>query len=258
MNIIPRHPLTTDRRDSLVLLLAWAAGSVDAIGYFGLDHVFTANMTGNTVLLGLALGQGHVLDALRNLVALAGFVGGVGIGALVGEGADPATREGDWDRRVTGIVLLETAVMAAFTLTWHLSELPRGPRALQWLIFLAALAMGLQSSGVRRLKLPGVATTYVTGTMTSLFTGLTTRFHETARGGTVFAALRETLRWNHQTRMQASVLILYALSAVLSGLFQLRLPALVAVTPLLALAAVVITVALSKGQPPAPTGEAGD
>jgi uncharacterized membrane protein YoaK (UPF0700 family) len=51
--------VTRRRRDSLVLLLVWAAGSVDAVGFFGLNHVFTANMTGNTVLLGLSLGQGR-------------------------------------------------------------------------------------------------------------------------------------------------------------------------------------------------------
>ncbi len=38
----------------MLLMLTWAAGSVDAISYLGLGHVFTAMMTGNTVLLGLA------------------------------------------------------------------------------------------------------------------------------------------------------------------------------------------------------------
>ena len=39
-------------RDLLLLALTWAAGNIDAIGYLGLGRVFTANMTGNTVLLG--------------------------------------------------------------------------------------------------------------------------------------------------------------------------------------------------------------
>lgn len=251
MRIIPMHPLSANRRDSLVLLLAWAAGSVDAIGYFGLDHVFTANMTGNMVLLGLALGQGHVLDVLRNLVALLGFVLGIGVGALVGEGSGSASREGDWDNRVTRIVVLETAALAAFTLAWHLSAMTHEGRAMELLILLSSLAMGLQSAGVRRLKLPGVATTYVTGTMTFLFTGLTTRFHQTLRTGSVLGAFRETFRWNHQTRIQASVLVIYGFSAVLSGLFQIHLPALVAVTPLVALMAVFLIAVLSKGQPAA-------
>jgi uncharacterized membrane protein YoaK (UPF0700 family) len=115
------------------------------------------------------------------------------------------------------------------------------------------MAMGLQSAGVRRLNLPGVATTYVTGTINFLVTGLTTRFYDTLRTGSLFAAIRETFRWTHQTRMQANVLVIYGFSAVLSGLFQLRLPALVAVTPLLALVAVLVAVVLSKDQPPAQT-----
>jgi uncharacterized membrane protein YoaK (UPF0700 family) len=45
------------RRDILLLVLTWAAGSVDAISFLALGRVFTANMTGNTVLLGLHLAQ---------------------------------------------------------------------------------------------------------------------------------------------------------------------------------------------------------
>jgi len=37
------------------VILCWIAGYVDAIGYFRFGHVFTANMTGNTVLLAASL-----------------------------------------------------------------------------------------------------------------------------------------------------------------------------------------------------------
>ena len=40
-------------------MLTAAAGSTDAISYLGLGRVFTANMTGNLVLLGVAIGQGQ-------------------------------------------------------------------------------------------------------------------------------------------------------------------------------------------------------
>ena len=61
----PTMWLLSDKgRDTMILILAWAAGSLDAIGYLGLGHVFTANMTGNAVLLGLALGQGYGVAAL--------------------------------------------------------------------------------------------------------------------------------------------------------------------------------------------------
>ncbi len=75
----------TGGRDAMVLLLTWAAGSVGAISYLGLGHVFTANMTGNTVLLGLAVGQGQGFAALRSVVALGGFALGAAIGAIVVE-----------------------------------------------------------------------------------------------------------------------------------------------------------------------------
>lgn len=60
----------------MLLILTWAAGCVDAISYLGLDRVFTAMMTGNTVLLGLALGQGEIQAALPSILALTGIAAG--------------------------------------------------------------------------------------------------------------------------------------------------------------------------------------
>ena len=57
----------------MLVLLACVAGSVDVMSYYRLGNVFTANMTGNTVLLGLSIGQGNVASSLHRLAALAGF-----------------------------------------------------------------------------------------------------------------------------------------------------------------------------------------
>jgi uncharacterized membrane protein YoaK (UPF0700 family) len=46
------------RRDPLPLMLLVMTGTtglVDAVSYLGLGHVFTANMTGNIVFLGLCV-----------------------------------------------------------------------------------------------------------------------------------------------------------------------------------------------------------
>jgi uncharacterized membrane protein YoaK (UPF0700 family) len=43
------------------------------VGFLGLGQIFVANMTGNTVLLGLALGQAKGQAVLRAVVALAGL-----------------------------------------------------------------------------------------------------------------------------------------------------------------------------------------
>jgi uncharacterized membrane protein YoaK (UPF0700 family) len=53
-------------RNGLLLALAFAAGYIDALSYLGLSRVFTANMTGNTVLLGIA----HKSMAMRHGRAL--------------------------------------------------------------------------------------------------------------------------------------------------------------------------------------------
>src|SRR6266550_2297801 len=75
------------RRDLLLVALTFAAGSVDAVALLRLD-VFTAVMTGNIVLLGLAVGQGAFGNALRSLVALVAYGAGVVAGApIVGAGA---------------------------------------------------------------------------------------------------------------------------------------------------------------------------
>ena len=59
------------RRDRLLLALTFAAGSVDALSYVGLSRVFTANMTGNAVLLGLATIGAIVVGAVIGGVAQA-------------------------------------------------------------------------------------------------------------------------------------------------------------------------------------------
>src|SRR2546430_888777 len=63
-------------RDAMLLALTCVAGLVDAISYLELGHVFTAMMTGNTVLLALALGQGEAMAALRSILALVAFSAG--------------------------------------------------------------------------------------------------------------------------------------------------------------------------------------
>jgi uncharacterized membrane protein YoaK (UPF0700 family) len=244
MSAMPDPMLTRRRRDSLVLLLVWAAGSVDAIGFFSLNHVFTANMTGNTVLLGLSLGQGRSLAALSNLVALAGFAAGVALGALIVEkGKQPGT----WDRHVTAALFLEAMMLAAFTVLWHLAPQgrQRGSEVLYVLIAFSALAMGIQSAAVRRLNLPGVATTYVTGTITSLFSGLAGLLRSARPQPAQKQTATEAGTWNPSARLQASVVITYGFSALASGYFQSRMPGLVAVAPLLAIAVVLLLVALS-------------
>lgn len=146
-------------------MLSLAAGCVDAVGFLGLGEVFVANMTGNTVLLGIAVGQADGQAALRAGTALGGFICGVAVGAgVVGRKQEGAV----WPRAVTAALAIEFVILIFFAGAWlSVGAVPsRGVTLL--LILVSSLAMGVQSSAVRRLGVPGVATTYITGTLTNL------------------------------------------------------------------------------------------
>lgn len=153
------QPVALRRR--VVLLLGGAAGYLDAVGYLTLG-LFTANMTGNTVLFGIAIGQGHRPAMVRVLLALVAFVGGAAAGALLLRG-----------RRMGSVFGLEAACLAVGLAAWlHLRQPPLGrvipdPTAFP-LIALLSAAMGAQSAAVRRVGGQRISTTYVTGTLTSL------------------------------------------------------------------------------------------
>ena len=156
---------STRTRDSLLLALSFAAGYVDALGYLGLNRVLTANMTGNTVLLAIGLAQLDIDAAVRSTVALAGFLAGAAMGAWIVE-RDQA--KDVWPRAVTRALTVESVLLCVFAAVWQWVGDAPAPLPLAMLIGLAAVGMGVQSAAVRRLEVSGIATTYITGTLTQL------------------------------------------------------------------------------------------
>jgi uncharacterized membrane protein YoaK (UPF0700 family) len=231
-------------RDLMLLALTWAAGNIDAIGYLGLGRVFTANMTGNTVLLGLHLGQEQGGAALRAFVALLSFGVGLVMGALIVERIRGA---GPWPPAVTWALALEAAMLAAFAVGMYLTASLREVIEAQALIAVSAIAMGIQSAAVRRLNVPGIATTYVTGTLTTAVTSLIAGSRG-AKPALVGASERvegvpAAGHWWRGVRLQLFALLLYGFGATVGGLVYERWPALVAVLPFVAVAVVVAAAA---------------
>jgi len=145
------------REAPLLLALALAAGFVDAVSFLGLGRVFTANMTGNTVLLGVAVAGGTSSEVLRALAALGGFCLGGAVGmAVIG------ARRASWPRLTWPVFTLEAAALAALLATWQAAGVGS---ARYVLVILAGLAMGAQSAAVRISDVPGVNTTYMTSTL---------------------------------------------------------------------------------------------
>jgi uncharacterized membrane protein YoaK (UPF0700 family) len=149
----------------LVVALTVAAAATDALSYLGLGHVFPANMTGNTVLLGLGLATGDRAAAARSAVTLGAYVlAAFTVGAATAGHGSPGV--------VRRALAVELALLAAYA-GWWLS-LPAHPvgAARYGLVALAGAAMGTQSATVQRLRLPDISTTYITGTWTTLASGL--------------------------------------------------------------------------------------
>jgi uncharacterized membrane protein YoaK (UPF0700 family) len=114
-------------------------------------------MTGNTVLLGIAVATGTSADALRSVAALGGFVVGGAIGILW-----ISSRQGGWRRATAPVFGLEIASLAALLVIWQAV----GVSPVRYLlIVLSGLAMGAQSAATRASHVPGVNTTYMTSTL---------------------------------------------------------------------------------------------
>jgi len=160
-----RHRRLSARTSGLLLALAFAGGSVDASTYLAIGHAFPANMTGNTVLVALAVVRGAGGDALRSGLALAGFC----IGVAAGTAALRSRRR--WPAKALVTFGVETAALSVLLLWWALI----GVRPRYALIAVAALAMGAQSAAVRVSHMGGVNTTYVTGTLTKAIAGAVMR-----------------------------------------------------------------------------------
>lgn len=149
--------------------LLWALGAltvvsgvVDAVSYLGLGRVFTANMTGNVVLLGFAAAGAPGFSVAASLASLGSFlVGAVGAGRLVRR----------LPRRrlllLTAMVIEGGLVAGASVVAYAATSVSTG-----WarfvVIVLLALGMGVRNSVIRRLAVPDVTTTVLTMTLTGL------------------------------------------------------------------------------------------
>ena len=112
-----------------------------------MGSVFAANMTGNTVLAGIAFAQGRHDNAARHIAPLAAFF----VGAML---ARALLRLGR--RRPMVPILLEAALMAG------VGFLPVGPETA---VLILALAMGLQASAITHFGGAAVSTVVVTSTL---------------------------------------------------------------------------------------------
>ena len=146
----------------LMLALTFSTGVIDAVGYLGLDKVFTGNMTGNVVILGMALTGADGLPIVGPIIALVLFMAGA---AVAGRVLKPVAA--GWSSRsavlfsVVGLVLLAAAV--------PMLVLPDPVEPVKLAVTGAlGLAMGMQAGSARHIGVKDVTTVVVTSTIVGL------------------------------------------------------------------------------------------
>ena len=92
------------------------------------------------------------------------------IGSLLTGKVQPGTV---WSKAISWTLMLEALLLLAAEAGWigihlHIGHSPN----LELLLGMVALAIGMQSSAMVQLKIPGIVTTYITGTWTTMLSGL--------------------------------------------------------------------------------------
>ncbi|MFJ4789567.1 YoaK family protein [Streptomyces sp. NPDC088794] len=183
----PESPETSDtearglRLVFVLLGLTVVSGLIDAVAYLGLGHLFTANMTGNVVVLGFAAAGAPGFSVPHTVTSLGCFL----IGAVVG-GRIEGWLGGGPKRRWARLTLTAEALLVGAAAVVAFAA-PDAGGTRYTVIALTAFAMGLRTATVRKLGVPALPTTVV---VTTTLTGLAAE--SPAGGGPGTHAARRT------------------------------------------------------------------
>jgi uncharacterized membrane protein YoaK (UPF0700 family) len=137
-------PSARDTAQATILTLI--AGIADAVGYITMGGVFAANMTGNTVLAGIAAAQRNYTDAWHHLAPLLAFFVGAMLSRLLLR----------LSHKPTIGLLVEAALLAVVGFL---------PLDREVAVMIVAVAMGVQASAITHFGGSAVSTVVVTSTL---------------------------------------------------------------------------------------------
>jgi uncharacterized membrane protein YoaK (UPF0700 family) len=142
--------------------LTLLSGLIDAVCYLGLGRVFTANMTGNVVVLGFAAAGAPGFSVPASLTSLLVFLVGAIAGGRISRHVPTRSR------RLVIAVACETGfVSAAAIVAFAAGSVAQG-WARYTVIAILAFAMGIRNAVIRHLSIPDITTTVLTQTLTGL------------------------------------------------------------------------------------------
>lgn len=140
-------------------------GVVDAVSYLGIGGVFTANQTGNLVLMGFAIGGAQGFSVPRTLMSLAGFALGAMVAGYVARHWHP--RPFRWMQRVTWAIVVAFCAILVMLLPLT-DDTDDHPGLRLAVVALLGIVMGLLNATVRRLGFTDIPTTVATSTISDL------------------------------------------------------------------------------------------
>ena len=184
----------------MLILTAFAAGTVDIISFATLGGVFASAMTGNFALLAYYVAQSESQAAIGSVVALIGFAVGCAIGVLLRRGRSQ-------EQALNLLLSAETGLLLLFALyalwTPHAAHAPSDH--LQILVL--AIAMGLQA-------VVGQSISLTTIVFTQTLTKLVGTIADSIANGDV-SGLKDV-------KIQSAVVVSYLFGALLSGALIVR------------------------------------
>lgn len=153
-------------------VLAIIAGYADAIGFLTFG-AFAGAMTGNTVLLGIALAGAQYADAAQSAIIIASFLVGVAFSAVLGRKLPLAAILG----------LEAVVIVAAAAIAPHFAAL------------VLAFAMGLQNATMTRFSGTSLNTVFLTGNLQKMMQDLLGRFTGSTKPAQAGSATSATIAW---------------------------------------------------------------
>jgi uncharacterized membrane protein YoaK (UPF0700 family) len=144
------------------VLLTWIAGFVDAIGFIALGHVYTANMSGNSIAVGIQTFDRDWPEAAIRLWPVVAYVAGLLVCRVLLElGARRRIR-----RIATVTLALEIVLLVLVCFATPQPAAVTLPAAVS--IGILAVAMGIQNGTLTHFSFVTVHTGFVTGTLVKM------------------------------------------------------------------------------------------
>ncbi|MBV8832161.1 MAG: DUF1275 domain-containing protein [Acidobacteriaceae bacterium] len=145
----------------VAIFLTWLAGLVDAVGYLAYAKIYTANMSGNSVALGINLTQLRPTEILLRSWPILLYV----LGLLTGRLAIEIGARQKAPRIASVAFGFEALLLGAAAWTGGGNPNPAEVNKILLGIALLALAMGIQNAALTRFSSLTLHTGFVTGTL---------------------------------------------------------------------------------------------